>query len=124
MHFIRYQLPAILWFIVIFFLSSFPPSVFPTLSIPYSDKLVHICIFFILCALVDRALLHQNKFPRLTNFHIFVALAVVILYGLFDEFHQSYIPGRSTDLFDATADAIGGCLYLLFYSFRKIRIQR
>ncbi|MGD0338408.1 MAG: VanZ family protein [Bacteroidota bacterium] len=124
MHFIRYQLPALLWFVVIYFLSSLPSSVFPVISIPYADKLVHIGIFFILCALVDRALLHQRKFSRLASLHLFVALAIVILYGLSDEFHQSFIPGRTSDLFDATADAIGGCLYILLYSIRKIRMQQ
>ncbi len=124
MDFIRYQLPALLWFIVIYFLSSLPGSVFPVVQIPHADKLVHICIFFILCALVDVALIHQRTFPRLASLHLFIALAVVILYGLSDEFHQSFVSGRTADLFDATADVVGGCIYILFYSIRKIRIQR
>ncbi|MEZ4273606.1 MAG: VanZ family protein [Myxococcota bacterium] len=32
---------------------------------------------------------------------------ITILYGLVDEFHQSFVPGRSPDLLDALADAAG-----------------
>lgn len=123
MHFIRFQLPALLWFVVIFILSSIPGSAFPLIPLPHADKIVHITIFFILCAFVDRALIHQTKFPRLINLHLFISLGVVILYGLSDEFHQNFIPGRTPDIFDATADAIGGCLYILLYSLRKIRVR-
>jgi len=121
MHFIRYQVPAFLWFGVIYFLSSLPPSAYPIISIPHIDKVVHAGIFFILCVLVDRAVTHQTMFPRLARFHLLVAIAAVILYGLIDEFHQSFVPGRGVDLLDTTADVAGGCLYLFMYSFRKIR---
>jgi VanZ family protein len=124
MRFIRFQLPAILWFIVIYLLSSLPGSAFPFIAIPYIDKFVHVVIFFILCALVDRAITHQTAIPQLVDLHLFLALAVVILYGLGDEFHQSFIPGRRADLFDATADVIGGSLYIITYSIWKIRVKR
>ncbi|HEV8713412.1 MAG TPA: VanZ family protein, partial [Candidatus Binatia bacterium] len=32
------------------------------------------------------------------------------LYGLSDEWHQVYVPGRCADLYDALADAYGGTL--------------
>jgi VanZ family protein len=124
MRFIRFYMPAIVWFVVIYTLSSLPGSAFPIITIPYSDKIVHIVIFFIFCALIDRAIMHQTAFPRLVNFHLYLSLAVVILYGFGDEFHQSFIPGRTADLFDATADVVGGCLYIFLYSISKIRMKR
>ena len=44
------------------------------------------------------------------------------LYGLSDEYHQSYVPGRSSDFYDIVADFSGAlfivfvanCLYLYF----------
>jgi VanZ family protein len=38
-----------------------------------------------------------------------VALAVM-LYGISDEFHQYFVPGRSVDVYDVLADALGGLL--------------
>lgn len=44
---------------------------------------------------------------------ILVGGAVVLfclLYGISDEFHQSFIPGRSCSGGDVLADSVGGCL--------------
>jgi VanZ family protein len=38
-----------------------------------------------------------------------VALAVM-LYGVSDEFHQYFVPGRSVEALDVLADALGGLL--------------
>ena len=35
------------------------------------------------------------------------AWAITTLYGASDEYHQSFVPGRSPDVFDLCADAIG-----------------
>jgi VanZ family protein len=35
------------------------------------------------------------------------AWAITTLYGASDEYHQSFVPGRSPDVFDLIADAIG-----------------
>jgi VanZ family protein len=35
------------------------------------------------------------------------AFAVAILYGLSDEWHQSFVPGRTPDVWDLVVDAIG-----------------
>ncbi len=119
MNFLKYQMPALLWMGVIFFLSSFPSSAFPVIPIPQIDKAVHAGIFFILCALIDRAIHHQNRFPEIRKYHLLISLSVVILYGLSDEYHQSFVPGRDVDIFDAMADTAGGLLYVMLWSFFK-----
>jgi VanZ family protein len=35
------------------------------------------------------------------------ALVIATFYGATDEFHQSFVPGRTEDLFDLRADALG-----------------
>ncbi len=35
------------------------------------------------------------------------AFVLTLLYGLSDEFHQSFVPGRHPDLLDIVTDAIG-----------------
>ncbi len=37
-------------------------------------------------------------------------LFIVLGYGLFDELHQAYTPGRSVDVKDLLADVAGGIL--------------
>ena len=45
------------------------------------------------------------------------------LYGLSDEFHQSFVSGRNASILDSIADTIGGvvggCMYLLFLKRAK-----
>jgi VanZ family protein len=36
-----------------------------------------------------------------------LAAAITIVYGVTDEFHQSFVPGRSADAYDLAADAAG-----------------
>ena len=46
-----------------------------------------------------------------------MSLVVVILcaaYGLSDEIHQSFVPGRTFEFMDIAADALGGYLAVLF----------
>ena len=38
------------------------------------------------------------------------ATLFAMTYGLSDEFHQLFVPGRSAELYDALADTIGGFL--------------
>jgi len=40
---------------------------------------------------------------------LLVVLAT-LLYGISDEFHQFFVPGRSFETFDVMADTIGGAI--------------
>ncbi len=122
-NFVQYQLPALVWMVVIFILSSMHQSSFPVIDIPHIDKVVHICIFFILGATIDRAILHQTHFLSLKRYHLFATVIIVMLYGLSDEFHQIYVPTRTADILDATADTIGGILFVIYFVIRKLRTK-
>ncbi|MGH8008957.1 MAG: VanZ family protein, partial [Candidatus Binatia bacterium] len=61
----------------------------------------------------------KNSRPEWTTATVlFSALLFTGFYGLSDEWHQYYVPGRSADLRDVVADAVGGTLggisYLLW----------
>ena len=41
---------------------------------------------------------------------VWFVVGLVALYGVLDEFHQYFVPGRSVEFYDALADATGGLL--------------
>ncbi len=44
---------------------------------------------------------------------VLIALAGAVLYGLSDEWHQSFVPGRDPALFDLGVDALGAVTILI-----------
>jgi VanZ family protein len=38
------------------------------------------------------------------------AIVLATMYGVSDEFHQSFVPGRSPDRFDVVADCVGATI--------------
>lgn len=107
-HVLRYKFPAVAWALIIFVISSVPSSAMPKLSILAYDKAIHAIIFFIFGLLVYYALEPQHVVPTFYWQRSLVALVIVIAYGGLDEFHQHFVPGRTPDVYDALADAIGG----------------
>jgi VanZ family protein len=54
-----------------------------------------------------------------------VICLLVGLYGISDEFHQYFIPGRMADVLDAAADIAGGVLGTwLMYSLVRLAARR
>jgi len=125
--FVRYRLPAILWAILIFVGSSIPTRMFPSVKWFEFDKFIHTTIFFILALLVYRAF--QRSLEKM-SFQWMRALLVVLLvmaYGILDEFHQNFVPGRSPDIRDATANTLGGVLAMIvllgYYRLRGPKVR-
>ena len=42
-----------------------------------------------------------------------IAMIITVGYAAFDEYHQSFVPGRFADVFDLLADAAGGAAALV-----------
>lgn len=86
-------------------------------------KSAHFCAYALLSLLVA-LLLKEYNFVR----HHAMILAVVIsgLYACTDEFHQTFVPGRSGEIRDVGIDTLGaifGVLTLYFVSFVVKRIK-
>ncbi len=109
-HFFKYQFPAIAWAIVIYTLSSIPGTRLPKWTFLHFDKVIHGGFFFILGLFVYRFLEPKIHSPLFNWKRALVSFVIVVGYGILDEFHQSFVPGRTMDVLDATADSIGGIL--------------
>lgn len=88
-----------LWMGVIFWLSSLTGSTVPS---RYST-LGHFSVYAVLGALYLLALPREMPVGR----RILIAVALASLYGVSDEFHQSFVPGRTPDPADWAMDTIG-----------------
>jgi len=106
----KYKYPAIVWAVVIFILSSVPSSAMPKMDILSHDKLIHGTIFFIFGVFVYRALDPGNASQLFSWKRALVSFAIVAGYGILDELHQHFVPGRTPDIYDALADAVGGLI--------------
>ncbi len=87
------------------------PKILPPFYL--SDKLLHGLEYAIFGMLVVRALERSPRGPRMAKTCITLAVIIVILYGISDEVHQSFIPQRDASVYDALADAIGGALGII-----------
>ena len=98
-------LPALACMGVIFYLSHQTklPDV-PDLSAQVTSVLGHFTVYFALAALVWWAL---GAFDLTGRQRVGIAFTVAVLYGFSDEWHQSFIPGRTPDWRDIVTDAIG-----------------
>jgi VanZ family protein len=86
--------------------TSLPPPGF----LPGQDKIVHLFEYGLLGFLVAWALQRRSDRPRSARAIFLGAVGFALLYGLSDEFHQSFVPARSVDAFDVLADLAGGAI--------------
>lgn len=105
-----WKLAAALWMLLLFALSSRGDLPGPT-DLPEwlpLDKVAHLTLFGVLAALLHLAGLRAP-----------LAVAATALYGVTDEVHQMFVPGRSPDLADWIADVLGAVLAVRLVRSRK-----
>lgn len=115
--FLLYALPPIAYAAVIFALSSRTISGGP--DIPGLDKVVHFTLYGGLALLCARAV-NAYVGERLKAAYAGVVLA--LLYGISDEVHQSFTPGRQPDVYDWVADTLGAIVFVTaWYGALRLR---
>jgi len=108
-----YWLPVFIHCLLIYIQSSRP---FP-ISIPdidHIDKAFHFITYFVLGALFFRALGNICDDSRISR-RVILAIIFSSLYGISDEIHQYFVPGRTADPLDAVADMLGSIFGALIY---------
>jgi VanZ family protein len=114
------RLPALLVMAGIWFLSS--QTTLPKPKGPLGiDKVQHFIAYFALAAAIG-LWFSSSKSPK-RQWKLFLASAAIAsVYGVVDEIHQYFVPGRDCNVWDWLADSVGavfGGLALLFL-FRAI----
>jgi VanZ family protein len=99
-------LPPLLWAALILILTSIPGSHIPASPFRNFDKVVHLTIYGVLGWLTARSWANGSRVAATA----LVALALVSCFGALDEWHQQFIPQRSMDILDWTADSIGAAI--------------
>lgn len=109
---------ALTWAGVIFFLSSQPGTDTPP-PFPHMDKLLHALVFGILGTLILGAM--RPGTHGHSQAQALTALAIAATYGVLDEIHQHFVPGRMPDVLDVLADITGAALgiWLLHTAVRR-----
>jgi VanZ family protein len=121
----KYKILAILWMVGIFVSSSIPSYAFPEVSFWGWAKLIHLIYFGVLCFLIQRVLRNQKKFPYLSRNSILFAILFAACYGMTDEFHQLFTPGRNGHVTDVLVDALGACLFVAgAKAYESLRLRR
>lgn len=102
----------------IFFLSHQPGNKINLPLFVGADKIIHATVYGILAITSIFALPKTFKrvFPLATAF---LVVLICLLYGVTDEYHQSFIMGRSPDILDVVADTFGAIIVCTIWYFRK-----
>lgn len=99
--------PVLAQMAIIFVASSIPNVHEPPVGTP--DWLGHGVGYAILAALLLRALAGADR-RQVSAATAATAVALCVLYGVSDEWHQSFVPGRSPGATDLAADALGAAV--------------
>lgn len=91
---------------LIFAVSSIEVQVPAVRHFPLRDKGVHFLEYAILGWLCAGAAL-QTWSEKPARYAAGLAIAIAAFWGLSDEIHQAFVPGRSSEVADFVADALG-----------------
>ncbi len=142
---LRYFTPALLWMILIFYMSSQVGNDSAGMSdmiVSFIQSLIHdittVEVSINTLSFIIRKSAHVIEYMILTFFFLYAfyknkynkyllySASLSVLYAMSDELHQTFIPGRSGTAVDVGIDTIGVVLALLiflaikkFYSKRK-----
>lgn len=105
----------------IFFLSHQPGDSLPLPSLPGLDKLAHMSIYGILAGTILFAFSDHQKNTR-TGKVILLTVIFCLLYGISDEFHQSFVPGRTASVYDLLADGTGAVIVCALWARWRKRL--
>jgi VanZ family protein len=104
--------PVAAWMAVIFAASSRP---LPEYVAMLPDWSTHSAAFAVLSILSCRALA-GGLGPALRRGDAVLAVVISVAYGISDEYHQSFVPGRDATAWDVAKDTVGAVIGAWLYA--------
>ncbi len=102
--------PLVLAPIAIFIGSAIPYPELPHFVVTMWDKFLHTVEYGVFGIILARAFAHQRRWPKLRARWFIATILLASFYGVTDEFHQGFVPGRYVELLDWVADTLGGSI--------------
>ena len=98
--------PAVVWVAITFVVSHQP-----VVHIPFGapDYVAHAINYSVLCLLLIWGRANGN-WRAITPWVLMTAVLIAVVLGIGDEIHQSFVPGRDTEVKDVIADGVGAAL--------------
>ncbi len=121
-HYLFYVLPLFLYAGIIFLLSSIShyPEAFPHFFC--FDKVIHLIVYYFFGYLAMRIFVSSPGIV-LSRYPVIFTILVGILYGISDEWHQYFVPGRCATVYDVFFDFFGVALAAFTYGFVRYKLQ-
>ncbi|HRN25734.1 MAG TPA: VanZ family protein [Ignavibacteriaceae bacterium] len=116
-----FNIPLIIYWLILFLLTSLPSS--SAITIGVSDKIEHFGAYGLLSGILYLNLFFQNKFKVLKKYPATFTVLIASFYGLLDELHQLFVPGRSAEIFDWVADFSGAVVGVLITRYLLKKLQ-
>jgi VanZ family protein len=110
---LRYVFGIVFYCAWLFWLSSSSNPIHPEMLFRGEDKVIHAVLYGGLAALVSFGIRGSRK-PAAPLVQILVPVVFAALYGISDEFHQSFVPHRTADVWDVVADGVGAGIMQVF----------
>lgn len=107
------KLPLLVASAGIFYFSSLPQPPFVLTSFQWQDKVLHLAAYFAYGITIALAI-HVHQSISSKKKMTLIGL-IGFLYALSDEYHQSFVPGRTSELGDIIADWIGVISAIMLY---------
>ena len=116
-------IPLVIYWVLLLLATSLPSADLPKVAL--SDKIKHFSAFFGLSVLLSLTLLYQQKYYLLKKHFLTFTLLIVSGYGLIDEIHQIFIPGRYAEFLDWVADSTGAivAILLIWYLIKRTNYE-
>ncbi|MEM9192721.1 MAG: VanZ family protein [Myxococcota bacterium] len=117
-------LPAVAYMALIWFVSSIDLGRVSVDFLPLRDKAVHFVEYAVLGFFVAYAV--RMQWPDRPGVRrSALAFAITLAWGILDEFHQAFVPGRSGEVLDIVADGTGAVAGIVaFLIVARLRERR
>lgn len=110
-HLVLYWAPAVAWMAAIFAVSSLQPATIENTSpLSVSSAVAHTVEYTVLSLPLSRLVLAGGRYSGISMWGI--VLAATIAYGLSDELHQAFVPGRVSSWVDVLYNSVGAVVGL------------